>query len=163
MSNNIHEKFFNSDWLRAVQFFQIQYQKVKYSAKSENNTKNPNIYEWQNMAGVFSRFFNPTHGHDRIIFLCILINNSTVSRGIWKNMYSWVFKRLRAILIVLCIFFPNCTRNHTNPPLVANCPAVILNNARIVWKIGRTDIFGCSNAELTAIALCTSMDCKITG
>ena len=35
----------------------------------------------------------PTHGHDCIFFWSILlISNSMVSRGIWKNIHSWVFK-----------------------------------------------------------------------
>jgi hypothetical protein len=47
------------DWLRAVQFFS------KYSAKKWNsvqkvelNVKKKPVYEWQNMAGIFSRFCN---------------------------------------------------------------------------------------------------------
>jgi hypothetical protein len=34
-TNNIHEKFLNSDWLRAVQFFQNTVPKMKYSVKKE--------------------------------------------------------------------------------------------------------------------------------
>jgi hypothetical protein len=37
--NNIHEKFLNSDWLRAVQFFRNTVSKMKYSEKKEIHCK----------------------------------------------------------------------------------------------------------------------------
>ena len=82
------KKFLNSDWLRAVQFFrntvqksEIQYKKMKYSAKSENDTKSK--------IKVKLLILKLSISHECIIFSSILlISNSTVSRGIWKNIHT---------------------------------------------------------------------------
>ena len=48
-------------------------------------------------------------------FSCILLlSNSTVSRGIWKNIHSWVFQRLQIALVLrtgaILIVFEKLTR-----------------------------------------------------
>jgi hypothetical protein len=89
-------------------------QKMKYSAKSENNTKNQTlrVTKFSNKIIYIKMIYFAcdlrTRVCDCIIFSCILlISNSTV----YRPSYSCNFDRLQKTHS--CMFFPNCTRNHT--------------------------------------------------
>ena len=80
--NKIHEKILNFDWLRAVQFFEIQcyYLGFLIGLKYETITKRANKMSRNNEKNIWRDFFILII---IIIFPCILlISNSMVSRAI---------------------------------------------------------------------------------
>ena len=98
------ERFPSSDWLKAVQF-------EVYTTQKHGKTV---IYTFRLRITFFWHWITFSY--------TLLIVNSMISRAIWENKHSWVFRRprtahvlrTRAILIVFdklvqgC-FFPNCT------------------------------------------------------
>jgi hypothetical protein len=110
---------------------------MKYSANcihykihpflAENHTKKPNICQVTKWLAFLVHFLlklfifkltisHVTHARTWLHnFSCtLLISNSMVSCGIWKNTHSWVFQRLQMALVVrtraILIIFEKLTR-----------------------------------------------------